>query len=190
MSLLSTIRTGAVRLFAMMRRFSSRVATRVRRSPRMTLTVLGSLSLVLLLAGGSFLYLNIDRGQSEQARQQAKIAGERDVTTLLSYDHNTIAQDIDQRSQLLTGRFKSDYTNLVHNVIIPGAQQQQLTTSTNVARSSVVRSDGADRVRLMLFLNQTTKMGGNPNPVSNGSRVEVGMQRIDGKWAVSELAPV
>lgn len=163
-----------------------------RQRPKRVFISLGSLVLLFLLVSGAFTYMRFTRENEEGARHEAEMAGRNGVTALLSYDHNTVGQgrDLDKRRNLLTGRFQRDYLNLMRNVVIPGSQQQQLMTSTNVARSSVIRDEGPDKVWLLLFLNQTTKVGNRPDPASNGSRVRVGMQHVNGRWAISEVTPL
>jgi Mce-associated membrane protein len=126
----------------------------------------------------------------EQARKDGKAAGEKMVVTLLSYDYRSSATDLGRRENLLTGHFRDDYAALMRNTVLPAAIKQHVTTQTSVTTSSVVSDDGPDHVTLLFFLNQTTQSSAGKNPVLNGSRVRMSLNRVSGQWLVSELTPV
>ncbi len=160
------------------------------RYPRTVLIGLGSLT-VVLAAGLVILVLVTGRHTTvEQARADGKTAGEKMVVTLLSYDYRSSASDLGKRDSLLTGHFKDEYAALMRDTVIPAAVKQQVTTQTSVAMSSVVSADGPDKVTLLLFLNQTTQSAASKDPVLNGSRVRMALQRVGGQWLVAELTPV
>jgi Mce-associated membrane protein len=160
------------------------------RHPRAAVVGLGSATIVLLAAAAVFSVLAFQQAAAVSARAEAKAAGGQIVTQLLSYDYRTAQQDIAQRSNVLTGHFKDDYTKLMQDSVMPAAVQQQVTTRTDVTSSAVVSNVGSDQVTLLMFLNQTTQSSANKDPVFNGSRVRMTMQKTDGRWLVSDLTPV
>lgn len=166
------------------------IAIAAARSPRRALVTFGCLFLVSLVAFGAFFYAAALHDQRDQAERDARSTAEKSVAALLSYQHGTVEQDAGRRAGMLTGKFRDEYANLLRTVIVPESQTRQVTTSTSVAHSSVIRNDGPDRVWVLMFLNQSTTAAGQPEPVFNGSRVRVGMERLPDRWAVSEITPL
>lgn len=108
---------------------------------------------------------------------------------MLAYDHATVDEQVAAASDGLTGDFRDEYTNLMKNVIAPGAKEKSITVQVSVQASSVVSAE-ADRAVTLLFLNQITTSSVNPEAVSSGSRVRVELEKHDGRWLVSRLTPV
>ncbi|WP_250284051.1 MULTISPECIES: hypothetical protein [unclassified Frankia] len=160
------------------------------RYPRTVLIGLGSLTVVLAVGLG-ILVLATDRHNTvEQARADGRTAGEKMAVTLLSYDYRSSVSDLGKRDDLLTGHFRDEYSALMRDTVMPAAVKQQVTTQTSVAASSVISADSPDKVTMLLFLNQTTQSVASKNPVLNGSRVRMALQRVSGQWLVAELTPV
>jgi Mce-associated membrane protein len=160
------------------------------RHPRTALIGLGSLAVVLAAGLITLSVVTTRHTAVERGRAAGKAAGEKMVVTLLSYDYRSSAQDLGQHDNLLTGHFRDDYAALMRNTVLPAAIKQHVSTQTSVTTSSVVSDHGADHVTLLLFLNQTTQSSGSKNPVLNGSRVRMSLDRVGGQWLVSELTPV
>ncbi|MCF7549536.1 hypothetical protein [Pseudonocardia sp. WMMC193] len=161
-----------------------------RRRPRRAFLTLGVVAVVLIVVAGLFGFLALRQAQIESARGAASAAAEDKVTTLLSYDYRTIDADQQDRQALVTGQFKEDYGSLIADIVGPAASRQQLTTRSSVVSSSVVGTEGTDRVTLLMFLNQTTQSADKPDPTLSGSRIRVTLEQVDGDWLVSELTPV
>ncbi|MEU7812031.1 hypothetical protein [Pseudonocardia sp. NPDC049154] len=151
--------------------------------------VAGAVALVLLAATVTFGLLHLRESAVAQARTDAVAAARQAVPQLLSYDHTTLEAEIPRRLDLLTGTFRDDYGQLLHDVVLPAAAQSALVTSAEPKESAVVSEDGPDLVTVLMFLNQTTTAQGAP-PDAVGSRVRVTMERPEDRWLVSELTPV
>lgn len=171
-------------------RAMSAVWRSAHRHPRVTLVGLGGLVVALAAVLAVLHTANERHAEVDQARSAGKAAGEKMAVTLLSYDYRAPADDLQRREALLTGHFKDEYATLMKDTVLPAATKQQVTTQTSVAMSSVISADGPDRVTLLLFLNQTTQSAASKEPVLNGSRVRMTVQRTGGQWRVSELTPV
>jgi Mce-associated membrane protein len=161
-----------------------------RRRPRAALTCLGSVSAVLTAATVVFGVLAYQHAGADQARTDAKAAAENMAVQLLSYDYRAAPEDLAKRNDLVTGAFKDDYSTLMEQTVMPAAVAQKVSTRTSVTKSSIVSNDGSSQVKLLLFLNQTTQAGDKPDPQLDGSRVRMTVDKVDGKWLVSDLTPV
>lgn len=168
-------------------------------APSLTLPVrwrahaLVSVLVVALFAiAGTGLALHLSNrsvARKEAARTQASLAATKDVAELFSYDFQSIAGVLDERSELVTGAFADEYKNLVRTQVQPAATKQRMTTRTDVVTISVVGGD-THSVRLLMFLNQTSAREKSTVPVLTGSRVQVTMKKVAGSWRVAGVDPV
>ncbi|OLL86426.1 hypothetical protein Ae263Ps1_3481 [Pseudonocardia sp. Ae263_Ps1] len=177
---------------ARLKRGSTAVRTRTEHLLRTRRRrVVAAILLLVVLAGaaGGLWWAGERAAAAETARAEALEAARGDVVALLSYDFRTVEQSLPAAAENLTGPFHDDYTKLAQDVVIPAAKEQQTTTSTAVSRAGVI-SAGPDDVTALMFLNQTTTTGADPNPKLSGSRIRVELERVDGDWRISALTPL
>lgn len=155
----------------------------------MLLAALTAAAIVLAGLVGVGVYDKVERDGAEAARTEALQAAEEQAVAMLAYDHATVDEQVAAASDGLTGDFRDEYTNLMKNVIAPGAKEKAITVQVSVQASSVVSAE-ADRAATLLFLNQITTSSVNPEAVSSGSRVRVELEKHDGRWLVSRLTPI
>lgn len=111
------------------------------------------------------------------------------VPTLLSYSSDTLADDLARAKEQTTGDFGDDYATLLDDVVLPNARRHEISTDAVVEASAVV--DAADdEVVVLVFLTQTTLSQGAAVPQVSGSRIEVTMAEVDGRWLIAGLEPV
>ncbi|WKK11741.1 twin-arginine translocation pathway signal [Rhodococcus ruber] len=156
---------------------------------RLLLATLTAAAIVLAGLVGFGVYDKVERDGAEAARTEALQAAEEQAVAMLAYDHGTVDEQVAAAADGLTGDFRDEYTNLMKNVIAPGAKEKSITVQVSVQASSVVSAE-ADRAVTLLFLNQITTSSVNPEAVSSGSRVRVELEKHDGRWLVSRLTPV
>ncbi|MGX7729475.1 twin-arginine translocation pathway signal [Rhodococcus sp. 2H158] len=156
---------------------------------RMLLAALTAAAIVLAGLVGVGVYDKVERDGAEAARTAALQAAEEQAVAMLAYDHATVDEQVAAAADGLTGDFRDEYTNLMKNVIAPGAKEKAITVQVSVQASSVVSAE-ADRAVTLLFLNQITTSSVNPEAVSSGSRVRVELEKHDGRWLVSRLTPI
>ena len=146
---------------------------------------------VIGLGASTFLlYQRVEQASEvDSARQTAIEAARTRLPQLLSYDFHTLDRDLSGARAGTTGAFRDQFAELTTKVVAPAAQQQQIVTKTTVAGTSVVSAD-ADRVVLLVFLDQVTQTKADPSSRIDGARVRATLQRQDGQWLVSALTPV
>jgi len=160
--------------------------------------VLPGLALLLALAAG-FLrweYISNDYGAlppvaSEQHPSPAfeSMNAAKDSTIkMLSYKPDTVEQQLNSARDLLTGEFRDSYTSLINDVVIPGAREKQISAVASVPAVASVSADPKHAV-VLVFVNQTVVVGKDA-PSDTASSVRVTMDKVDGRWLISEFEPV
>ena len=156
--------------------------------------------LALLLAIGAgfarWEYVASDYGAlppvaSEQNPSPAteSIAAAKDSTIkMLSYKPDTVEQQLNSARDLLTGEFRDSYTSLINDVVIPGAKQKQISAVASIPAAASVSADPTHAV-VLVFVNQTVVVG-QDLPSDTASSVRVTMEKVDGRWLISEFEPV
>ncbi|MEV6288287.1 hypothetical protein [Kribbella sp. NPDC051770] len=154
----------------------------------LVLTVSLSVLIVLVLALAGVLGVKAWRGQqAEDARSQAVNAGRQAAETALSYDYRTLDKSFAAARATMTPEFagKFDETAKVAGEL---ATKTKATVRAEV-REVGVRDGDADRVTLVIFVNQTTTSTitqGKPRVDLNRTRFT--MVRNGSRWLVQEIA--
>lgn len=150
--------------------------------------VLPALALLLTIAAG-YLKLQIGSGDSSELARIESTAAAKDTTiALLSYTPETAEKTLDAARDRLTGAFKDSYTQLTHDVVIPGAKQKQIKTVATVPAAASVQATPNHAV-VLLYVNQTTVIG-TDSPSDSVSVVRVTLDKVSGRWLVSEFDPI
>ncbi len=158
------------------------------RSLGVLLPALLGVLLVLILALTGILGVKALRGkEAEDARQQAATAGRKAAETALSYDYRTLDKSFGAARATMTPEFagKFDETAKVAGEL---ATKTKATVRAEV-REVGVRDGDANRVTLIIFVNQTTTSTiteGKPRVDLNRTRFT--MVRNGGQWLVQEIA--
>ncbi|WP_232078193.1 hypothetical protein [Mycobacterium paraseoulense] len=122
------------------------------------------------------------------ARTESVQAATDGTVALLSYRPDTVQKDLETARGRLTGTFLNAYTKLTHDVVIPGAQQKQISAVATVPGAASV-SAATDHAVVLLFVNQTIIVG-HDAPTNTSSSVRVTLERVDGRWLISQFDPV
>lgn len=143
---------------------------------------------VLALAAAVVFGVLADRA-SERARDRsdALAAAKSRVPVLLSYDHRTLEADLARSKDQTTGRFRTDYAELLDGAVAEAATRKQISTKATLSGAGVVRATGS-QVTVLVFLTQTTVAPG-AEPSISATRVEVRMQQVGNGWKVAGLTP-
>lgn len=150
--------------------------------------VLPALALLLALAAGYLKWADNSVRSADQARIESVQAAKDGTVAMLSYKPDTIERQLSDARNLLTGDFKQSYTDLINDVVIPGAKQKQISAAASVPAVASVSSD-ANRAVVLVFVDQTTVIGQSA-PTDLASSVRVTLDKIDGRWLISKFDPV
>jgi Mce-associated membrane protein len=163
-------------------------ARRVRWSGAIVYVVLPALALLLASAAGFLKWQDGSARDAAMARTESVRAATDSTIALLSYKPDTVEKDLDAARGRLTGTFLSAYTSLTHDVVIPGAKQKQISAVATVPAAASTSATGNHAV-VLLFVNQTVIIGQDV-PTNTASSVRVTLDKVGGRWLISQFDPV
>ena len=150
--------------------------------------VLPGIALLLALAAGYLKWQDNTTRDNTTAGIESAQAAKDSTIALLSYQPNTVEQQLGAARDLVTGDFANAYAQLTHDVVIPGAKQKQISATATVPAVSSVSASENHAVALV-FVNQTTVIGTDP-PTASTSAVRVTLEKVNGRWLISQFDPV
>jgi Mce-associated membrane protein len=163
-------------------------ARHVRWSQAIVFVVLPALALLLASAAGFLKWQDGSAREAGVARAESVRAATDSTIALLSYKPDTVEKDLDGARGRLTGTFLNAYTSLTHDVVIPGAKQKQISAVATVPAAAST-SATENRAVVLLFVNQTVIVGQDA-PTSTASSVRVTLDKVGGRWLISQFDPV
>ena len=155
---------------------------------RLLVAVLPALALILALGVGYLKWLDGTARESRAAAEQSVRAASDNTVAILSYKPETVDQDLKAAADRLAEPFRQQYTQLVKDVVAPGAKQQHISAVATVPAAASVSATGKHAV-VLVFVDQTTTIG-NDAPTQSTSSVRVNLDNVDGRWLVSQFDPV
>lgn len=161
---------------------------RVQWSRVIAYGLLPTLALLLACGTGYLKWRDSSVRDAPVARAESVHAATEATIALLSYRPDTVQKDLEAARGRLTGTFLNAYTQLTHDVVIPGAKQKQISAVATVPGAASL-SASADHAVVLLFVNQTITVGQDA-PTSTASNVRVTLDKIDGRWLISQFDPV
>src|SRR5581483_10129656 len=100
--------------------------------------VLPALVLILALGVGYLKWLDGKERESRIAAEQSVKAASESTIAILSYKPETVDQDLKAAADRLTAGFRQQYTQLVADVVAPGAKQQHIAAVATVPAAASV----------------------------------------------------
>jgi Mce-associated membrane protein len=155
---------------------------------RLIVTALPVVALILALGVGYLKWLDGKEHESRIAAEESVKAASESTIAILSYKPETVDQDLKAAADRLTAGFRQQYTQLVTDVVAPGAKQQHISAVATVAAAASVVATGKQSV-VLVFVDQTTTIGNDP-PTQSTSSVRVTLDKVDGRWLISQFDPV
>jgi Mce-associated membrane protein len=157
-------------------------------SRQLAYTVLPGLALLLTAAAGYLRWDDSSADSSATARAESVTAAKESVIALLSYRPDTVEKDLGSARDKLTGTFRDSYSQLINDVVIPGAKQRHISSVATVPAAASVSASSNHAVAL-IFVNQTTVVG-TDSPTDSASCVRVALDKINRHWLISGFDPV
>jgi Mce-associated membrane protein len=150
--------------------------------------VLPVLALVIAAAAGFLKWQDAWVRGSAVAGIESVAAAKDSTVALLSYQPDTVDKDLAAARGRLTGKFEDSYTQLVHDVVVPGAKKDHIAAVATVPAAASVSATPRHAV-VLVFVDQTVTVG-NDAPTETSSIVRVTMDNIGGRWLISAFDPV
>ncbi|HXO82072.1 MAG TPA: hypothetical protein VN856_19545 [Mycobacterium sp.] len=155
---------------------------------RLLVAGLPVLALILALGVGYLKWLDGTARESRAAAEASVRAASESTIAILSYKPETVDRDLKVAADRLSEPFRQQYTQLVNDVVAPGAKQQHITAVATVPAAASVLATGKHAV-VLVFVDQTTTIG-NDAPTQSTSSVRVSLEKVDGRWLISQFDPV
>lgn len=150
--------------------------------------ILPGLTLLLAVAASYLKWQDATVRDAQTAALESVNAAKDATVAMLSYRPDTAEKDLGAARERLTGQFRDAYSQLTHDVVIPGAKQKQISAGATVPAAGSVSADPSHAV-VIVFVNQATTIGQEP-PTDTASTVRVTMQKAAGRWLVSAFDPI
>ena len=120
------------------------------------------------------------------ASRTAPAAAERAAAAILAYDYETLEADRDNAAKFMTGDYRKQYLD-TFGLVLDNAPEVKAVVEAQVRASGVIHAD-ADRVDVLLFVNQTTTSTANEGePQTALNRVRMTMAQQGGTWLVDGI---
>lgn len=155
---------------------------------RLLVAGLPVLALILALGVGYLKWLDGTSRESRAAAEASVRAASESTIAILSYKPETVDRDLKAAADRLAEPFRQQYTQLVNDVVAPGAKQQHITAVATVPAAASVLATGKHAV-VLVFVDQITTIGTDA-PTQSTSSVRVSLERVDGRWLISQFDPV
>lgn len=127
---------------------------------------------------------------TEQNAADALDAAVTSTGQVLSYSSKTLDADLARARAQLSGTFAAQFEEMAGNLIVPTAQQQDVSSKVEVLRSALIDAQ-QDRAEVMLYLSQTASATSQPQPQRGIIQITVTMTKTeDGQWLISEMRPL
>jgi Mce-associated membrane protein len=146
------------------------------------------LALILALGVGYLKWLDGTARESRAAAEQSIRAASDSTIAILSYKPETVDQELKAAADRLAEPFRQQYTQLVNDVVAPGAKQQHISAVATVPAAASVWATGKQAL-VLVFVDQTTTIGTDA-PTQSTSSVRVSLDKVDGRWLISQFDPV
>jgi Mce-associated membrane protein len=161
---------------------------RIEWSRVLAFGVLPALLLVTVAAAGYLKWQDAWVRGSKVAGIESVAAAKDSTIALLSYQPDTVDKELKAARDRLTGGFKDSYTQLIQDVVIPGAKKQHIAAVATVPGAASVSATPKHAVAL-LYVDQTVIVGTDA-PTDTSSIVRVTLDRTGGRWLISGFDPI
>lgn len=167
---------------------STKVKRRISWPQVVVYGLLPALALVLAGAAGFLKWQDSSARETQLARIESLAAAKDSTIALLSYKSDTVEKDLEAAKGRMTGAFKDSYSQLINDVVIPGAKKEHISTTATVPAAASVSATPSHAVNL-LFVNQTAVVD-KGQPSDSASCVRVTLDKVDGRWLIAGFDPV
>ncbi|MGS2618575.1 hypothetical protein ACVCAH_29200 [Micromonospora sp. LZ34] len=145
---------------------------------------------ILLAAGVATAGWYADRAadRRDTAVRQALATAPAAAKAIFSYDYRTFDDSVANARTFTTGAFAEEYAQTTATLKETAAKQQAVVLA-EVTSTGVVSAD-ADRVELLVYLNQYRRNVTTAGEKVDQNRVVLTLERVDGDWKVTRATAV
>lgn len=139
----------------------------------------------ILASTGLLGWLCKDQHDKDIAARQAHAAAVRFAEVLTNVDGAKIEENFHRTIEGSTGEFKDMY--MKSSAHLRRALVENKASAHGVIVESAIKSATKNTVEVLLFVDQSVSNSSAPEPRLDRSRVEITMQKVDGRWLASKV---
>ena len=144
---------------------------------------------LILAAGSGYLKWQVDSVREAQTAGIESVQAATDSTiAILSYKPDSAGKELTAARDRLAEPFKDQYTQLITDVVIPGAQQKKISAIATVPAAASISATHNHAV-VLVFIDQSIVIGADA-PTSSASTVRVTLEKDRDRWLISQFDPV
>jgi Mce-associated membrane protein len=147
--------------------------------------LLPALALLLAITAGLLKWKDSSIRDIDVARSESVAAARDSTAAVLTFRYDTVDHDVAATRGRLTGRFLDTYTHHAQQELIPNAKQHRVVANARVP-AAAPESAAPNHAVVLLFVNQTVKIG-DASPTDTESDVRVTLDKIGGRWLISDF---
>jgi Mce-associated membrane protein len=150
--------------------------------------VIPAFALIAAVGAGVFTWIDVEASRARTAAEESVQAARDSTVAMLSYQPGNVRPTLEAARGLLTGEFQSSYTQLINDVVIPGAEEKQISAVAEIPAAASISAD-TSHAKVLVFVNQTVVIDDGA-PVNTASAVRVGLDKVHERWLISSFEPV
>jgi Mce-associated membrane protein len=143
---------------------------------------LAAAALVFALFAGFAWYSAEQADRVDRARTDALAAASAATQAVFSYDYRSFDASVANGRQFVTGDFASEYAQTTAK-LKTAAEQEKAVVRAEVSAAGVIQA-GADRVEVLLYVNQYRRNVNISGEKVDQNRVVLTLVPVDGEWKV------
>lgn len=144
--------------------------------------------LLALVSVQAFVQRPADQRLDETRDTVAQVAIDGAVA-ILSYQPETVDQDLARARSRLTGEFLDAYASLADDVVAPTAKEKRVAMRAD-AVGAAVESATEDSASVIVYLNQAATLAADESPSLTQNAVRVGLVQVNGHWLIQRFDPL
>lgn len=126
---------------------------------------------------------------TERAATSAMKTARTSVPAILSYTDSGLSSQLQTSRRLMTPGYAKRYAAMVRARVAPHARKFGVANQVGVVSVGTVRST-PDSAVVLVFANQTTRTKEKPDGLTQGTRLEVSLERRGQRWLVNDIRPL
>ena len=163
---------------------------RRRRGPLAVLAnprVAWAVAILALVIAGVAATAWADLYAADRSRQEVRSAATDLVLRLTTFEGATIDQWLEGAKERATGEYAEQLTQLFNQELRDALREREVVSRGDVQQLFVQDIQG-DQASVFALVRQTIANSSTPDPVEDELRMDISMQRVDGRWLASDVA--
>lgn len=155
------------------------------RGRHWALTAAAIVAIVIVALAAIIGRLYEEQRIEEQSSREALAAAQEFANVMINVDSAKLDESSNKTLERSTGDFKQKYSE--SSTTLRQVMIENKAKATGVVVDSAVKSAAPDKVEVLLFIDQAVSNVAIPDARMDRSRVQITMQKVDGRWLASDV---